>query len=206
MCVSIWELPTRLSTRYQVHYQRSTCCCPTYEMWELPTPLTVANSPSREMRDGSYPRASTSTLARSISKQDTATRDLITAWNRCVYAVQQNATDNKTIYTSSQNSKHEHISMPISTLVRATQISHLLSQSKTTTQGPKHRKATTGSYNSTNAILPSISTEISNQTQSRENVQKQYPNEASQQEESNATTLTSIGAVYRSAIEEDKVR
>ncbi|KZV25926.1 hypothetical protein F511_30412 [Dorcoceras hygrometricum] len=68
MCVSIWELPNRLSTRYQVHKQRSTCCCPTHEMWELPTPLTVANSPSREMRDGSYPRASTSTLARSISK------------------------------------------------------------------------------------------------------------------------------------------
>ncbi|KZV58382.1 hypothetical protein F511_15505 [Dorcoceras hygrometricum] len=29
------------------------------------------------------------------------------------------------------------------------------------------------------------------------NVRKCYPNEASQQEESNATTLTSIGAVYR---------
>ncbi|KZV23748.1 pentatricopeptide repeat-containing protein [Dorcoceras hygrometricum] len=29
------------------------------------------------------------------------------------------------------------------------------------------------------------------------NVRKQYPNEASQQEESNATTLTSIGADYR---------
>ncbi|KZV46692.1 TMV resistance protein N-like [Dorcoceras hygrometricum] len=50
MCVSIWELPTRLSTRYQVHKQRSTRCCPTHEMWELPTPLTVANSPSKEMR------------------------------------------------------------------------------------------------------------------------------------------------------------
>ncbi|KZV56642.1 leucine-rich repeat protein soc-2 [Dorcoceras hygrometricum] len=62
MCVSIWELPTRLSTRYQVHKQRSTCCCPTHEMWELPTPLTVANSLTREMRDGSYPCTSTSTL------------------------------------------------------------------------------------------------------------------------------------------------
>ncbi|KZV57501.1 hypothetical protein F511_31907 [Dorcoceras hygrometricum] len=29
------------------------------------------------------------------------------------------------------------------------------------------------------------------------NVREQYPNEASQQEESNATTLTSIGAIYR---------
>ncbi|KZV29756.1 hypothetical protein F511_21855 [Dorcoceras hygrometricum] len=77
MCVSIWELPTRLSTRYQVHKQRSTCCCPTHEMWELPTPLTVANSPSREMRHGSYPCASTSTQARSIQQsKGTAIRDL----------------------------------------------------------------------------------------------------------------------------------
>ncbi|KZV18165.1 hypothetical protein F511_36705 [Dorcoceras hygrometricum] len=77
MCVSIWELPTRLSTRYQVHNQCSTCCCPTHEMWELPTPLTMANSPNREMRYGSYPLASNSTLARSIQQsKGTATRDL----------------------------------------------------------------------------------------------------------------------------------
>ncbi|KZV57999.1 hypothetical protein F511_44359 [Dorcoceras hygrometricum] len=58
---------------------------------------------------------------------------------------------------------------------------------------------------------PSNSTESSKQTQGwttegrclrtpqqlQANVQKQYPNEASQQEESNATTLTSIGDIYR---------
>ncbi|KZV37619.1 protein IQ-DOMAIN 1-like [Dorcoceras hygrometricum] len=112
MCVSIWELPTRLNTWYHVHYQRSICCCPTHEMWELPTPLTVANSPSKEMRDGITRVPLQEPWHAQISKQDTATIDLITAWNRCVYAVQQNATDNKTIYTASQNSKHEHISMP----------------------------------------------------------------------------------------------
>ncbi|KZV13861.1 hypothetical protein F511_44925 [Dorcoceras hygrometricum] len=51
-CVSIWELPTRLSTRYQVHKQRSTCCCPTHEMWELHTPLTVANRSQQGDEDG----------------------------------------------------------------------------------------------------------------------------------------------------------
>ncbi|KZV42660.1 TMV resistance protein N-like [Dorcoceras hygrometricum] len=91
MCVSIRELPTRLSTRYEVHKQRSTCCCPTHEMWELPTPLTVANSPSREMRDGSYPCASTSTLARSNQQAGYGYKRSGTTCNRCVYAVQHNA-------------------------------------------------------------------------------------------------------------------
>ncbi|KZV39007.1 alpha-glucan water dikinase, chloroplastic-like [Dorcoceras hygrometricum] len=129
MCVSIWELPTRLSTRHQVHYQRSTCCCPTHEMWELPTPLMVDNSPSREMRDGSYPRASTSTQARSIQQsKGTAIRDL-----------KQHATD----ACMQCNTMQQHAS-PASS---------------------KRPKAA--------------------------------PKEASQQEESNATTLTSIGAIYR---------
>ncbi|KZV26965.1 hypothetical protein F511_40151 [Dorcoceras hygrometricum] len=88
-------------TRYQVHYQCSTCCCPTHEMWELSTPFTVAKSPSREMWTGVTHAPLQAPWHAQFSKQDTATRDLITAWNRCMYAVQQNATDNKTIYTAS---------------------------------------------------------------------------------------------------------
>ncbi|KZV52974.1 hypothetical protein F511_21625 [Dorcoceras hygrometricum] len=95
------------------------------------------------MRDGSYPRASTSTLARSNQQEGYGyKRDLITAWNRCVYAVQQNATDNKTIYTASQTAsmstypcqsqcckqayiRTSSICATITTnWVRATQISH----------------------------------------------------------------------------------
>ncbi|KZV22454.1 ABC transporter C family member 13 [Dorcoceras hygrometricum] len=41
-CVSIWELPTRLNTRYHAKHD-PTRCCTTHEMWELPTPLIVAN-------------------------------------------------------------------------------------------------------------------------------------------------------------------
>ncbi|KZV55608.1 hypothetical protein F511_25499 [Dorcoceras hygrometricum] len=34
----------------------STCCCPTHEMWELLTPLIVANrSQQGDEDDGSYP-------------------------------------------------------------------------------------------------------------------------------------------------------
>ncbi|KZV43766.1 F-box protein [Dorcoceras hygrometricum] len=36
----------------------STCCCPTHEMSELPTPLIVANRPSREMRYTGITRSS----------------------------------------------------------------------------------------------------------------------------------------------------
>ncbi|KZV58310.1 hypothetical protein F511_19925 [Dorcoceras hygrometricum] len=97
-------------------------------MWELTTPLTVANSPSREMRDGSYPRASTSTLARSNQQAGYG-------------------------YKRSDNN-----------------MEHMRTREGICLRAPHQLQA---------------------------NVQKQYPNEASQQEESNATTLTSIGAVYR---------
>ncbi|KZV58398.1 hypothetical protein F511_28277 [Dorcoceras hygrometricum] len=55
-----------------------------------------------------------------------------------------------------------------------------------TTQGPKHRKATTGSYELNQRYpTPYNSTESSKKSK-----------QGSQQEESNATTLTSIGALY----------
>ncbi|KZV20666.1 dynamin-related protein 4C-like [Dorcoceras hygrometricum] len=84
----------------------STCCCPTHEMWELPTPLIVANR----------------------SQQGDEVRELPARLNSIL-----------------------------------------------TTQGRCLRTP----------------------HQLQANVRKQYPNEESQQEESNATTLTSIGAVYR---------
>ncbi|KZV36916.1 deoxyribodipyrimidine photo-lyase isoform 1 [Dorcoceras hygrometricum] len=83
MCVSIWELPTRLSTRHQGDEGR-----------ELPARL--------------YKHPGTLNSA-SIRHDDKRSE---TTWNRCMYAVQQDATDNKTMYTASQNSNHKHISMP----------------------------------------------------------------------------------------------
>ncbi|KZV18734.1 hypothetical protein F511_37338 [Dorcoceras hygrometricum] len=146
MCVSIWELPTRLSTRYQVYKQRSTCCCPTHEMWELPTPLTVANSPSREMRYESYLLASTNTLERSIQQsKGTTIRDLK---QHATYACMQCNTMQHTIQGRCLRTPH----------------------------------------------------------QLQASVQKQHPNEASQQEESSAITLTSIGAVYRRQSEKIRSR
>ncbi|KZV55606.1 hypothetical protein F511_25497 [Dorcoceras hygrometricum] len=114
-CVSIWELPTRLSTRYQVHKQRSTCCCPTLEMWELPTPLTVATSPSREMRYGSYLLASTNTLARSIQQsKGTAIRDLkqhaTDACKQCNTMQQSQDTSRKLQYNQTQATAHPVVS------------------------------------------------------------------------------------------------
>ncbi|KZV50578.1 hypothetical protein F511_25300 [Dorcoceras hygrometricum] len=108
-----------------------------------------------------------------------------------------------------------------------------------TAQGPKHRKATVGSYELNQRYpIPSNSTESSKQHkagsehlsqqartepdayanrlhkgrclrtphQLQANVRKLYPNEASQQEESNDTTLTSIGVVYHWQLKKIRTR
>ncbi|KZV17652.1 nucleotide-sugar epimerase (ISS) [Dorcoceras hygrometricum] len=70
--------------------------------------------------------------------------------------------------------------------------------SQATTQEPKHIKATAGSYELGQRYSTPLSQQRTlNKHKLQASVQKQYPNETSQQEESNATTLTSIGAVYR---------
>ncbi|KZV58507.1 TMV resistance protein N-like [Dorcoceras hygrometricum] len=141
-----------------------------------------------------------------------------TTCNRCVYAVQHNATGNKTIYTASQNSKHKHISMPN---LNAVTSSHPYLESLCNNYyklGPSNADLTpakpiTNNYSRIETqesnswelrtrptlYYPFNSAKSSKQTQGKlqANVRKQYPNEASQLEESNATTLTSIGAIYR---------
>ncbi|KZV55419.1 inactive beta-amylase 9 [Dorcoceras hygrometricum] len=187
MCVSIWEIPTRLSTRYQVHKQRSTCCSPTRDMWELPTPLTVANSPNREMRYGSYPLASTNTLARSIQQsKGTAIRDL-----------KKHATDACMQCNTMQQGPSN------ADLTPAKPITNNYSRNETQKNNSWELRTRPTLF------YPSISTESCEQHKTTQwrclrtphqlqaNVRKQYPNKASQQEESNATTHTSIGAVYR---------
>ncbi|KZV46116.1 hypothetical protein F511_12643 [Dorcoceras hygrometricum] len=68
----------------------------------------------------------------------------------------------------------------------------------TTNQETKHRKATAGSYElDQRYTIPSISTDSSKQTQASSKRPKAPPNEVSQQEESSATTLTSIESSYR---------
>ncbi|KZV40450.1 hypothetical protein F511_34586 [Dorcoceras hygrometricum] len=86
MCVSIWELSTRLSTRYQSQQGD--------EGRELPARLYK------------HPGTLNSAIKRHGYKRSETT------CNRCVYAVQHNAAGNKIIYTSSENSKHKNISMP----------------------------------------------------------------------------------------------
>ncbi|KZV43980.1 hypothetical protein F511_11172 [Dorcoceras hygrometricum] len=81
--------------------------------------------------------------------------------------------------------------------VRATQIHHLLSQHKHYSK-TEAQKIAAGSYE-LHQRYPTFLTQQKALTSLKlqENVRKQYPNEASQQEESNATTLTLVGAVYR---------
>ncbi|KZV36602.1 peroxidase 1 [Dorcoceras hygrometricum] len=151
MCVSIWELPTRLSTRYQVHNQRSTCCCPTHEMWELPTPLTVTNSPSREMSDRSYPSASTTPWhAQSTNIRHGYKRSEDNMENMRVCSA-TNATDNKTMYTTSHNSNHEHISMPNLKAGPSNTDLPPAKPSEATTQDRNTEKQQLGATNSTSA-------------------------------------------------------
>ncbi|KZV50772.1 hypothetical protein F511_12016 [Dorcoceras hygrometricum] len=56
----------------------STCCCPTHEMWELPTPLIVANRSQQGYEVyGSYPLVlNTSILVHTDQKQGMAKQDL----------------------------------------------------------------------------------------------------------------------------------
>ncbi|KZV48354.1 hypothetical protein F511_29221 [Dorcoceras hygrometricum] len=58
--LSTWELPTHLQYTVPDAHKQLHLLLPTHEMWELPTPLIVANKPSREMRYTGITRSSSS--------------------------------------------------------------------------------------------------------------------------------------------------
>ncbi|KZV34163.1 hypothetical protein F511_40794 [Dorcoceras hygrometricum] len=169
------------------------------------------------MRYGSYPLASTeSWYAQNNEQQGTATTDL-SSRDKCVYATdvmfntesytirkaytaasiithaQSKAVKQAHIRTSSLMCNNYYKLGPSNTdLTPAKPITNNYSRTKTQKSNSWELRTRPALY------YPSNSTGISKQTQGRlqANVRKQYPNEESQQEESNATTLTSIGAVY----------
>ncbi|KZV49638.1 hypothetical protein F511_08959 [Dorcoceras hygrometricum] len=191
---------------------------PTHEMWELSTPLIAANKPSREMRDtgvtrsvseghGNYPLGLEHSILSIHSK----------AHNPCsILSCKQAHIRTSNLLCNNYYKQGPRNGDPPP--AKPTQA---------TTQGPKHRKATAGSYELNQRYpTPSNSAESSKQHktgsehlpqqarseirrfqttegrclrtphQLQANVRKVVPNEASQQEESNATTLALVGAIY----------
>ncbi|KZV29769.1 hypothetical protein F511_17612 [Dorcoceras hygrometricum] len=146
--LSTWELPTHLQYTIPDANNQLHLLLLTHEMWELPTPLIAANKPSREneVRElPAQPPRYTGTTRSSLN---------IASW----YS-QFNITGIASKTGLDNNMRVCNATTDIITqaqIATMTQIHDLLNGNTTTAQRPKHRKATVGSYNSTNAILPHL--------------------------------------------------
>ncbi|KZV46160.1 hypothetical protein F511_21773 [Dorcoceras hygrometricum] len=143
-----WELPTHLQYTIPDANNQLYLLLLTHEMWELPTPLIAANRPSREneVRElPAQPPRYTGTTRSSLN---------IASWysqfNRTGIARKQGST---------AICLYANATTDIRRLAPMTQIHHLLNENTTTAQRLKNRKATTGSYNSTSAILPHLTSQ-----------------------------------------------
>ncbi|KZV20854.1 hypothetical protein F511_40202 [Dorcoceras hygrometricum] len=151
----------------------STRCCPTHEMWELPTPLIVANRSQQgeEVRElPARPQQHPGTLRANI--QGTAYTDL-SSRDKCVYAT------DAMINTETYTLRKAYTATSI--------ITHAQSKAGLNTYPNKLGR-------NANRLHKEMSSHTSPASSKRP---KAAPNEACQQKESNATTLTSIGAIYR---------
>ncbi|KZV57126.1 glutathione S-transferase APIC-like [Dorcoceras hygrometricum] len=135
----------------------STRCCPTHEMWELLTPLIVANRSQQGDEVRELPARLNNILDRSTEKQHLGA-------------------------TNSTSAILHHLTQQRSLNKHKAESEHLPQQARTVTDAYANRLQ-----------KGDVLAHLTSFKQRR----KQNPNEASQQEESNATTLTSIGAVYR---------
>ncbi|KZV48106.1 hypothetical protein F511_15761 [Dorcoceras hygrometricum] len=156
----------------------STCCCPTQDVWELPTPLIVPNrSQQGDEVYGSYPLI--------LNRHPAYTAAII------ITHAQSKAVKQAHIRTSSLPSNNYNKAVP----------SNIdLTPAKPNTDSSSRivaQKLRIGSYN-LNQIFPTPLTQQKalSKAQASRKFPKVVSNEASQQEESNATTLTSIGTVY----------
>ncbi|KZV49430.1 hypothetical protein F511_36874 [Dorcoceras hygrometricum] len=140
----------------------SNRCCPTHEMWELPTPLIVAN---RSQRGDEGVTRSTSTLSwyAQNNKQGTTTTDL-SSRDKCMYATDamintetytiRKAYTAASIITHAQSKDVKQAHIRTSDLLCYNYYNRVSSNtdlspakpSQATTQEPKYRKATAGSY------------------------------------------------------------
>ncbi|KZV18814.1 hypothetical protein F511_31680 [Dorcoceras hygrometricum] len=180
----------------------STRCCPTHDMWELPTPLIVANrSQQRDEVYGSYPLVLNRHPGKMSNTENIQQCKAYTAASIIIHA-QSNAVKQAHIRTSSLLCHNYYNRVPSNTDLKPAK------PNTNTSSGTVTQKSRIGSYE-LNQICPTLLTrqKALNKAQRKEmsshtspasrKLPKAAPNESSQQEESSAATLTSIGAVYR---------
>ncbi|KZV25120.1 hypothetical protein F511_27435 [Dorcoceras hygrometricum] len=138
-------------------------------MWELPTPLIAANKPSRENEVRELPAQPPRYTGTTRSSLNIAS--WYSQFNRTCIASKTGLDSNMSVCNATADIITQAQDLNLPQQARR-EIRRLCQQ---TTQGRCLRTP----------------------HQLQANVRKQYPNEASQQEESNATTLALVGAVYR---------
>ncbi|KZV41506.1 hypothetical protein F511_22058 [Dorcoceras hygrometricum] len=183
--LSTWEPPTHLQYTIPDANRQLHLLLPTHEMWELPTPLIVANKPSREMRDTGVNRSASEVyenyplvLKHSILTQTiTALSTHSQAYNPC-----------SILSCKQAHIRTSNLCATITTnWVRATQIHHLLSQHKQLLKDRSIEKQQLGATNSTSAILLHLTQQraINNTRQGL----KTYPNKLGAKSDAYANRL-----------------
>ncbi|KZV40182.1 mediator of RNA polymerase II transcription subunit 16 [Dorcoceras hygrometricum] len=169
----------------------STCCCQTHEVWELPTSLIVANRSQQGDEDKNVQH-------RTYTKM----QGIHNSKHNHPCSIQSCKTSSHPYLKSSELQYPQNSPRNIDLT--------LAKPNTDTSSGTVAQKLRIGSYE-LNQICPTLLTrqkaldkaqdyrrEMSSQSlKAPRKLQKAVPNEASEQEESNATTLTSIGAAYR---------
>ncbi|KZV29326.1 hypothetical protein F511_30275 [Dorcoceras hygrometricum] len=125
----------------------SACCCPTHEVWELPTPLIVANRSQQGDEVRELPAQPQQHPGVMFNTETYTTRKTYTAASIITHA-QSKAVKQAHIRTSSLLCYNYYSKVPSNTDLSPAK------PSQETTQEPKHRKQQLGARNSTSAILP----------------------------------------------------
>ncbi|KZV23007.1 hypothetical protein F511_33205 [Dorcoceras hygrometricum] len=166
----------------------STCCCPTHEVWELPTPPIVAN---RSQQGDEVRQLPAQPQQCSVQQRNIYIRKAYTTASIITHA-KSKAVKQAQIRASSLLCYNYYNGVPSNTDLTPAK-PNTDTNSGTVTQKPR-----IGSYKLNPSLsYPSNTTEGSKQSISFKQACKNSIKRSSQQEESSATTLTSIEAVYR---------
>ncbi|KZV30035.1 hypothetical protein F511_19261 [Dorcoceras hygrometricum] len=178
----------------------STRCCPTHEMWELPTPLIVANrSQQGDEVYGSYPLVLNRHPGKMSNIEHIPQYKAYTAASIIIHA-QSNAVKQAHIRTSNLLCYNYSNRVPSNTDLTPAKPNTNTSYG-TALNNAQGRNTYPTSYlngrRNPTLMLIDYRREMSSHTSpASRNHPKAASSEASQQEESSATTLTSIGAIY----------
>ncbi|KZV33755.1 hypothetical protein F511_12325 [Dorcoceras hygrometricum] len=183
--LSTWELPTHLQYTIPDANNQLHLLLVTQEMWELSTPLIAANKPSKEIEVRELPDHPPRYMGTTLSSLNIAS--WYSQFNRTGIASKTGLDSNMRLYTSSHPYLKSLGNNYYKQIVTMTHIHHLLNGNTTTSQRPKHRKATTGSYNSTSADPTSLTQQ---KAQSKLKVRSfTYPNKPGEKSNAYANRL-----------------